>query len=379
MEDCEVIQILISIILTLALVFIGVYLSYFVFVRKYAKRPWELKIDKDFQPKISILIPAHNEGENIESKLRNVKSVLYPKDKMEIILANDASTDNTLAKIEDFMKNNPELNIRTFTQNTRMGKSAALNSALDFSTCQVIIVSDADTLWPQNILQNALPYFSDPSVGAITGGGIVENPNPSWVTKGENVYLELGSIIRLGESKIYSTIRFEGGFCGFKRGAFQEFDSESGSDDSGTALSVVQNGFRAIFVPEAVFTTEFPNSFKGKIKVKTRRANQLMQLWTKSLRLLYLRRLRLPKRIAVPEIFLFVFNPVVFIALVCALIINFAFYPILLLPFAIALCLSSAFSTVRRYLIEVTLSNFILFYSLISCIRGKKLVAWNKT
>jgi biofilm PGA synthesis N-glycosyltransferase PgaC len=378
MEGCEVIQILISLLLTLALVFIGVYLSYFGFVRKYAKRPWKLKIDKDFQPKVSILIPAHNEGEKIESKLRNVKSVQYPKDKMEIIVADDASTDSTLAKIEDFMKNNPELSIRTFTQDTRRGKSATLNMALHFSTCQVIIVSDADTLWSENILQNALPYFSDPCIGAITGGGIVENPNPSWVTKGENAYLELGSTIRLGESKIHSTIRFEGGFCGFKRGAFQEFDSESGSDDSGTALSVVQNGFRAIFVPEAVFTTEFPNSFKGKLKVKARRANQLMQLWTKSLRLLYSRRLRLPKKIAVPEIFLFVFNPVVFLALVIVMIMTFAFYPILLLAFAIALCLGSVFPTVRRYVIEVTLSNFILFYSLISCIRGKKLVSWNK-
>jgi cellulose synthase/poly-beta-1,6-N-acetylglucosamine synthase-like glycosyltransferase len=373
------IETLIALFFVLFSIFSGVYAIYFIYIKAHAKKPWNLKIDNNFQPKISILIPVHDEEDTIESKLVNIKSVAYPKENIEVIVADDASTDKTLMKIEDFMKSNPELNVRTITQNPRSGKSAALNKALNFSTCPIVIVSDADTHWPQNILQNALPYFSDPKVGAITGYGIVENLGQSWVTKGETAYQELSSLIRLGESKMYSTIRFEGGFCGYKREAFEQFDCESGSDDSGTALCVVQNGFRTIFVPEAPFTTRFPDDLKGKIRVKTRRANQLIWLWIKSLRLLFLGRLLLPKKIAVPEIFLFVFNPVIFLALICVMLVTFALYPIFFLPFAIILCLGSIIRTVRLYIIEGTLSNIILFYSLISCVKGKRFVMWNKS
>lgn len=359
-------------------IFFGTYITYFVYVQNYAKKPWKLRTDRNFQPEISILIPVHDEEGAIESKLQNVKNVLYTKEKIEIIVADDASEDKTLVRVKDFMENNPELNIKVVRQNLRAGKSAALNKALAVSTHPIVIVSDADTRWPPDILRKALPYLSDSKVGAVTGYGVIENPSQSWVTKGETDYLQLGSLLRLGESKIHSTIRFEGGFCAYKRDAFEKFDCESGSDDSGTALLVVQNGFRTIFAPEARFMTEFPEDLKSKIRVKKRRANQLMWLWIKSLKLLLERRLLLPKKIAIPEILLFIFNPVVFFALIGVTLTTVIVYPISFIPLVIVLSLVSMIPTIRSYLIEVTLGNVILFYSLVSCIRGKKIVTWNK-
>jgi len=238
-------------------------------------------------------------------------------------------------------------------------------------------VSDADCFWPSDILLKALPYLSDPTIGAITASGAIDNPGQSWVTRGEANYLKTMRLLRLGESKIYSTIRFEGGFCAYKRRAFEKFDCESGSDDSGTALYVVQNEFRAIFVPEATFTTDFPDRLKDKIKAKTRRANHLMWLWIKCLKLLLKGRLFLPKRIAIPEIFLFIFNPMVFLALIVVTLVTILLYPFLLIPWILVLLAVSIVPPIRSYFIEITLNNFILFYSLLLCIRKRKFVAWD--
>jgi cellulose synthase/poly-beta-1,6-N-acetylglucosamine synthase-like glycosyltransferase len=373
-----VVQLLFFLFVAFASFFLGTYLGYFTYVWRWARRPWNLKIEKSFQPKITVLVPAHNEESNIELKLKNIKDALYPKEKIEVIVVDDASEDNTLEKARLFIENNPDLRLTIVRQYPRVGKSAALNKALDLSANEIVVVSDADTLWPPNILVEVLPYLADPTVGAVTGRSVNRNIFESWVTRGEDIYLNLMSLIRVGESKIHSTIRFEGGFCAYKREAFKRFDCETGSDDSGTALEVVQNGFRAIMVPEAVFYTDFPTKVRDKFKIKVRRANQLFGLWFKCLKLILRGEPCLPKRIAVPEIILFIINPIIFVALIATVLIMLILSP--LSPFSIAIIFSTIALLVfaRHVFIELLLDNLILFYALITFLLGRRFVAWEK-
>ena len=359
-------------------IFSGIYMAYFLYVKKYVEKPWGLAVNNKFEPKISILVPTHNEESVIESKLENIRNVSYSREKMEIIVADDASEDNTVVKVEDFIKRNPNPNIRLIRQNPRAGKSVALNKALKMATNPIVIVSDADTRWPLGILQKALPYLSDPRIGAVTGRGVNENAEKSWVTKAENVYLRFANLLRLGESKIHSTIRFEGGFCAYKRDAFGSFDCETGADDSGTALKIVQNGYRTILIPEAVFYTGFPSRFVGKLKTKVRRANQLIGLWFKCLRLLLGKRLLLPKRIAIPEIALFIFNPIIFLALLTTSVAIIILSPLSPLGLTILLSLACLLLFVRQIFIELLVDNFVLLYALITFIFKRRYVAWER-
>lgn len=370
------VQILFFLFFTLLSIFFCTYLIYFAYLRKCARKLWRLKTDKNFQAKISILIPVHNEQVVIESKLNNIKNVSYPKEKIEVIVADDASQDKTLLKVMRFMTENPELNIKIVKQNPRAGKSATLNKALAISASEIVIVSDADAWWSPDILQRALPYLSDSKVGAITGRAVYRYSDKSWVVDAEDTYLELMSLLRLGESKIYSTIRFEGGFCAYKKEAFEKFDCETGADDSGTALEVVQNGYRAILVPEAVFYTDFPASLAGKLRVKARRANQLIGLWMKSFRLLLRRQLLLPKRIAVPEIMLFIFNPVILLALVVVGLITLILFPLSFFSLALLLHVAVLLLFVRKVFSEVVIDNLVLLYALSGFMFGKRYVAW---
>lgn len=372
------IQILLLAFLILLAFFLGAYVLYFAYIRHNVRKPWRIKIDTAYQPKISILIPVRNEEGTIRSKLENIKNVSYPREKMEIVVADDASEDSTLEIVKHFMKENPELKIKVVSQRLHVGKAAALNEAIASCTNPVIVLSDADTHWPNDILQKALPYLADPQVGAITGRGINKNAYDSWVTRSEETYLNFMQFLRLGESKIYSTVKFEGGFCAFKKEAFEKFNCESGSDDSGTALDVVQNGYRAILVPEAVFYTDFPKCLIDKIQVKARRANQWICLRVKILQLMLKGQLHLPKKLAVPEILLFLVNPTVFICLVSGAILIVTLNPFSPFSLALLLVVAGLFLFARRFFFEAFLDNFVLFYALITYIFGKRYVAWEK-
>lgn len=358
-------------------IFAGSYIAYFGYLKLHAGKPWGLKVDSHFCPDITILIPAHNEEKMIRTKLENLAGVSYPKEKMEVILIDDASTDQTLAEAHDYVRNHPGLPLKVLKQNPRKGKASALNMGLEASSNDVVVVTDADSFFPSDTLRKALPYMSDPRVGALTGHGVITKFMESWVTRAEEGYLGLINLLRLGESKIHSTIRFEGCFCVFKKDAFDKFDSESGADDSGTALRVVQNGYRAILVPEIYAFIEIPNKLVNRMKVKIRRAIHLNELWFHCLKLLLKRHLRLPKRIAVPEIFISIFNPIIFVVLACVTLILVASYPIALIFLILGFCVLGLIPVSGSYLLQGVSDQFILFYSIFYYASKKKIVAWD--
>ena len=89
---------------------------------------------------------------------------------------------------------------------------------LESSSYEILVISDADSFWPADILKTVMPYMSNDGIGAVTGRGVPLKFRESWIIKAEESYLSLINLLRLGESKIHSTIRFEGCFCVFKNG-----------------------------------------------------------------------------------------------------------------------------------------------------------------
>lgn len=351
----------------------GVLVFNFVSMRKQAQRPWQIRIEKDFKPKVSILVPTYNESNVIRLKLQNLTKLKYPKNLMQIIVVDSNSNDPTLDIVKDFVENHNEIKIQVLTESERKGKSAALNFALKQCGGDVIIVSDADCFWPPDILDKALPYLADPKVGAISGPKILLNPTQSWVTRTEDAYLNSVNLLRLGESKIGSTLLFEGGFSAYKREVLGAFDPyNTGSDDCGTVIKLVENNSRTIFVPEAMFFTAFPLSLGGKMSIKMRRANQLVRVFSKYAILLLKNRLRNSKRIVFQNMLLYLFSPLMFVLLLITTLLLTVNYPFLLVISLILLV-----PKVRFHLFETAQGFFALFLAMFSIVFGKKMTVWN--
>ena len=358
----------------IAAIFVGVSGTYYLYMKKMSTKPWNLKITEGYQPSVAILVPVHNEEKTIRLKLQNLSKLDYPADKIDTVIVNDASTDNTLTEIDAFKAQNPLLKIKVFDSKEHFGKTECLNRALKSVNADILIISDADCFWPSNILQKALPYLSDANVGAITARELLLNPYSSWVTRNEEYYNSTVQSIRIGESKTHSTIIFQGGFAAYKQEFLQEFNHET--DDSGTALDIVQKNGRTLLLPEIGFYTTFPSVWKNKVTLKIRRAGHLQHLWAKCMKLLFEGRLLLPKKIAIPEIFLHLFNPLLFVVLIVLSALMLIQYPLFLLIFLPLLGLLFAAKKTRSTLLETIQNNLILLISLFSFFSNKQVTLW---
>jgi cellulose synthase/poly-beta-1,6-N-acetylglucosamine synthase-like glycosyltransferase len=358
----------------LASLFTGIPLFYYQYTKRISLRTWKLKIDESFFPTLTIMIPTFNEQRVIAKKLKNISSVDYPQALTQLILVDSASTDGTLDEAREYLKQQPKLAVEFFKEEKRSGKSCALNSALRMAKGQVIVISDADCFWPPDILTKSIPYLADPTIGAIVGREVLINAESTVTTRTEALYRTIMHPIRLGESKLHSTIFFEGGFSAYKRSLLQGFDTESGADDSGTALDIVQRGGRAILVPEAKFFTTFPSNWQGKMGIKARRANQLIRIWAKCARLLIKQKLLLPKRIAIPQIFMYILNPLIFAALVLTSLLLIINYPLLLGVLLAAVVVPKS----RSLLIETVQGHLALLIALSNFVLKRKFLTWRK-
>jgi len=346
---------------------------YYLFMNIQASKSWNLSVTENYVPSVAILVPAHNEQAIIGLKLENLSRVCYTPEKIEIIVVNDASTDGTLDVISRYVAKNPSLKIRVLDFKEHRGKTACLNLALSSVKADVVVISDADCFWPNDVLLRVLPYLSDPDVGAVSGRECLLNSKESWVTLSEELYNKTVQTIRIGESKLHSTIVFQGGFAAYKRCVISEFNQ---IDDSGTALDVIQKNKRALLVPEIGFYTTSPAIWRNKVSIKIRRASQLQQLWIECLKLLVMGKLRFPKKIAVPGIILHVFNPLLLLVIGVVSAVLFVQYPLIFSLLLLSVCLGLFIKRLRATLFEMVQNNCILLFALTLLITKRQFNLW---
>ncbi|MHA1833164.1 MAG: glycosyltransferase, partial [Candidatus Baldrarchaeia archaeon] len=171
-----------------------------------------------------------------------------------------------------------------------------------------------------------------------------------------------------------STLLFEGGFSAYKKKVLESFDPyNTGSDDCGTVIRLLEKGYKAILVPEARFYSPFPASWIEKLRIKLRRANQLVRVLWRYFSLIFRGCLKSSKRVVVQGILAYLFGPIIFIGLLAVtafLLSCFPYFALIFLVFFIP--------KVRFYLLEIIQNYLLLFISILAAVFGKKFIVWRK-
>jgi cellulose synthase/poly-beta-1,6-N-acetylglucosamine synthase-like glycosyltransferase len=286
----------------------GFPLTYYCYLKKlWLNKPWDVRGDSEYKPRVSIIVPTYNEANLIRQKLDDIASQSYPKDLVEIIVVDSASIDGTLEVVKEWIAGRRDVEAKLIEESVRRGKAFALNNALRLATGEIVVVTDADSTWlSRDTLANILTWFSDPGVGAVTCLKMPVGEGFAGVEKG---YRDFYNIVRLGESKKFSTPVFHGELAAFRKSLLQElggFPTDIGADDSHVATLIALRGYRAIAVDNALCTELVPR--KRYHMWRVRRAQHLIQHFTKILKLLP-KAPREFKPILLAETWLHLFNP----------------------------------------------------------------------
>lgn len=310
-----------TIALTLAAIHFGTPLLYYWYAKtRWLPKPWNIKTDPNYTPKITIIVPTYNEEKLIQKKLDNIHQQEYPRDKMEIIIIDSASTDKTIEKAKEWIKKHPQENIKIITEPKRRGKAHALNTALKQATGEIIITTDVDAWWPSpKTLKETTKWFKDPIVGAVS---CLKKPTKSGVAGVETEYRQYYNTLRLAESKAWSTPIFHGELAAFRKKPLENlggFPTHIGADDSHTATLIALIGYRAI-IPESLTCIEAIPREKYHLW-RIRRAQHLLQHFLKTLIMKPKTSSRF-KLILYTEAFLHLVNPWIFLSATILLVIS---------------------------------------------------------
>ncbi len=136
-------------------------------------------------PSVTVIIPAFNEGALVRQSIRSVANNRYPAEKLQIIIVDDGSTDDTWEHIEAAVASLPDhINVMTLRHARNMGKRRALYDGFRHATGEAIVTVDSDTILEPAALRNGVtPLVREPEIGAVAGCVEVLNPSESVFTR----------------------------------------------------------------------------------------------------------------------------------------------------------------------------------------------------
>lgn len=204
---------------------------------------------RPIRPVVSIVVVAHNEGERIAAKIENLLGLDYPHDRMEITVASDGSTDDTVARARAYGSR-----IRVAVFDRRRGKPAVLNDLVPTLRGTVVVLADARQRFDRAAVSALVQGFADPVVGAVSGELVLlrhgEEAEPA-ASSGTALYWDREKRIRFDESVVDSTVGVTGAIYAIRRDLFEPIPADTILDDVLIPMRIVRRGYRVIFEPAA--------------------------------------------------------------------------------------------------------------------------------
>ncbi len=249
---------------------------------KFFKNPVFYSSDKI--PKVSILVPVYNEGENVIETIDSLNLVDYPKDKLEIIILNDGSKDNTSDVVNLALKRKDIIKNMIFIDNSKnKGKAATLNQGIDLASGEFVATMDGDSEVPPDILKKMIPFFKKKDVGAVTVTVELKNPK-TFLQKIIEIEYVIGLSLALKALSLFNAVHVTPGpFSIYRKRVLDNiggFDVNNITEDHEIALRIYKSGYRIENCASTKVRTISPGTFK-ELYVQRKRwyTGSLLTLW----------------------------------------------------------------------------------------------------
>ena|GEM_PF-449314 len=201
-------------------------------------------------PRLSVIVSAHNEAAHIEARIENLQWLRYPAGRMEILVAEDGSTDDTAARVGRLADAGGRFPVRLLSAAERGGKAAALNRAAAAARGEVLVFTDANNHFETETARELAAPFADASVGAVVGRKLVERGQ--GMGGGEGVYWRYEGWLTLQESRAGSAVSAYGEVLALRRELYAPLPLDRlAGDDLLPVLRVLLAGLRVIAAPGA--------------------------------------------------------------------------------------------------------------------------------
>jgi cellulose synthase/poly-beta-1,6-N-acetylglucosamine synthase-like glycosyltransferase len=229
----------------------------------------------EFEPNVTVLITAYNEERDISGKIENTLKLDYPKGKLEILIASDGSTDQT----DNIVKKFASEGVRLFRQEGRVGKTVTQNKAVEQAAGEIILFSDATTMYQPDVLRQMLPNFADETVGCVAGKLIYVDDSRSNVGRGAKSYWNYETFIKESESRACSLIGASGCLYAVRKSAYKAMYAEACSDFL-IATKIYEQGLRSVYEASAICTEETNRQTGKELQMRVRVISQTFtDLW----------------------------------------------------------------------------------------------------
>ncbi|MCW3998424.1 MAG: glycosyltransferase [Candidatus Bathyarchaeota archaeon] len=224
-------------------------------------------------PLISIIVPAKNEEKVIGRLLKSLLNIDYPNSKMEILVVDDNSTDNTGEICKKIADKNPS-RIRIFRRNKCSTKAGALNFGLKHAKGDLVATFDADSLPESNALLNVVKYFEDSKVAGVQGTIFCSNSDENMLTK----FLSLERSIQYevyqnGKDHLGLFVSLNGTCQFIRTNVLREmggWTENSLAEDMELSLRLVEQDHKLRYASDVKTWEETPNNLESMFKQRTR-------------------------------------------------------------------------------------------------------------
>jgi cellulose synthase/poly-beta-1,6-N-acetylglucosamine synthase-like glycosyltransferase len=254
---------------TAVAVIVYVFVGYPVLLWTLARTRARRVTQADITPTVTLIISAFNEAAVIGRKIDNALALDYPRERLEIMVISDASSDAT----DEIVSSYADCGVRLVRMAQRGGKTLGLNAGVAQARGELLVFSDANILYRRDALRRLVCSFADPGVGCVTGDSRYEDAPDSAAHRQENTYWGYERFIRTQESRIGSTVGGDGAIFAIRRELYRPLPHDA-INDLVLPLRIVLEGHRAVFEPSAVGVEPSAGTFEREFRRKRRIVNR---------------------------------------------------------------------------------------------------------